>query len=179
MTTAKDVESEILERAGLTRESVADLPMLSKVFDGGGRTWEWNKPHPGNPNMVVHSMFKTSVEDGFSPGDVTVYCYPTSRDEVLPFARYIVNTNVQGFTSETMNDEVFMDEIAQELSAMAIEREILIECPNDECETFVLSDADKCPECGTAMLEDEEEKPADGAATAETLPAPPEEPKMM
>jgi hypothetical protein len=172
MTTAKDVETEILERAGLTREAVKDLPMVAKVMDGAGRLWEWNKPSPSNPSMTVHSMFYTEPDDGFLPGDVRIYAFPTSTTEPLPFARYIVNRSHAGFGGESMSDEVFMDEIVSEVQAMALERGILEECPNEECEELVLSTAEKCPECGTPLVEDEG-TPAEGA-TAETLPAPPE-----
>lgn len=176
MTTARDVENEILERAGLTPEAAKELgPMVSKMQDGAGRVWEWNRPHPGNPSMMVHSMFKTDVEDGFAPGDIHIYAFPTSQNEVLPFARYVVNKNTSGYVSESMNDEVFMDEIAAEMSALALERGVLEECPNEECEELVLSDSEKCPECGTALNEEEEEKPP----TADTLPVPPEGPQVV
>lgn len=164
MVTARDVETEILERASLTPKAVADLPMVSKFFDGGSRTWEVGKPHPGNPSLVIHSMFLASIEDGYIPGDVRVYAFPTSVD--VPFARFIVNRQFPGFSSESMNDEVYFDELAAEFRELALSKGVLEECPNKDCDAVVLADAEVCGECGEKLTEDE--------GTSETIPAPPD-----
>jgi hypothetical protein len=167
-TTTKDVESEILERASLTREAVVLLPMFTKFFDGAGRTWEAGKAHPGNPALTVHSMFKASVEDGNLPGDVRVYAFPATQE--VPFSRFVVNRQFPGFSSESMGDEAFMDEIAAELRDLALEKGVLEECPNEECEALVLADAETCSECGTKLIEDEAEE--EDPAKSDTMPSP-------
>jgi hypothetical protein len=154
MATSGDVESEILERASLTRELVKDLPMVSRCFDGAKRDWEAGKPNPGNESMVVHSMFLTPSEDDEGiAGDVRVYSFP--RDTGVAFARYVVNRQHPGFTTESMSDEAFMDEVAAELRELALAKGVVEECSFDDCEGVNPADAEKCATCDRPLAEEE------------------------
>jgi len=155
MPSTQDVENEILERAGITKKLLENIPMMLRVFDGAGRDWEAGRPNPGNPNMVVHSMFGTPQEDESIPGDVRVYSFPQAIGQ--GFARYVVNRQYQGFTTETMSDEGFIDEVAGELRELALAKGVLEECPFDECEGVNPSDAEGCAECGRKFEEEEED----------------------
>src|ERR1700731_505815 len=154
MATTTDVESEILQRAGLTRELVKDLPMVSRCYDGAKRDGEEGKPNPGNESMVVHSMFLTPSDDeeGIA-GDVRVFSVP--RAEGIAFARYVVNRQQPGFTTESMSDEAFMDEVASELHELALAKGVIEECSYEDCEGFNPADAEKCATCERPLVEEE------------------------
>jgi hypothetical protein len=155
MATTTDVEKEILGRAGLTVELVRDLPMVSRVFDGAKRDWEAGKQNPGNQQMIVHSMFLTPDEDEEGvPGDVRVYSFP--QTEGVPFARYVINRIHPGFTTESMSDESFMDEVASEMRELALAKGAIEECPGEDCDAVNPTGAEVCGECGTRLLEEEE-----------------------
>ncbi len=166
MPTAED---EILERASLTRELIADMPMVSRLVDGAQRAWETNQSAPGTNAHKVQSIFRAD-EDG-APGDVHVYAIPTDDSGV--FIRYTVSRHDGGTMREVMSGESFMDEVAAELVSLAVGKGVLEECPDEECGGVNPADAAECATCGKKLEEDEEPEIEDnGASSRATTPVP-------
>jgi hypothetical protein len=170
---ATNAEDEILERASLTRELIADLPLISRVVDGASRAWEVNHSAPGSNDQKVQSIFAADA-DG-APGDVHVYAVSMTSDI---HARYTVNRHDAGSMREAMSNEALLDEVAAEMMALAIDKGVLDECPDEECGGVNPAEAAECATCGKKLeVEEEESEPVasvDGqAATVEKTPTAP------
>lgn len=164
---AETAEDEILSRAGLARELIVDLPLVSRFVDGASRAWEVNQSAPGSSSQKVQSIFFD--EDG-APGDAHVYAVSTVEGEMS--ARYTVNRLSTGSAREYMSDEAFLDEVASEMAALALAKGILEECPDEECGGLNPVDATECAVCGAKLGEEGEgsEAPENGQAAAANDP---------
>lgn len=153
-----NAEDEILTRATLTRDLIADLPMVSRFVDGAARAWEVSQSVSGTNDQKVQSIF---LDDDATPGDAYVYAISTTGGMN---ARYTINRHDAGSAREYMSDEAFMDEVAAEMQALALEKGAIEECPDEECGGVNPADATTCVTCGRKLEEDEEpEEPEDGA----------------
>jgi hypothetical protein len=169
-------EDEILERASLTRELIADMVLVSRLVDGASRAWEVNQSAPGSNAQKVQSIFRAD-EDG-APGDVHVYVIPT--DDSGMFARYTVNRHDGGSMREFMSGESFLDEVAAEMVLLAVAKGVLEECPDEECGGVNPAEAAECATCGRKLEEDEEPEatvdngqPEVASSPRATTPVPP------
>jgi hypothetical protein len=161
-------EDEILERAGLTqyeekpdgtrrlvvdgRDLIKDMRMVSRIVDGAARAWEVNQSAPGSSAQKVQSIFRAD-EDG-APGDARVYVIPT--DDSGMFACYTVNRHDAGSLREFLSGEAFMEEVAAEMTALAVAKGILEECPDEDCGGVNPTDAVECATCGQKLGDEEE-----------------------
>lgn len=136
VSTPESLLAEIREEADLLPEEVARLRVVDRLDIMTDR-WMTGASPPGNDKLYLLAMFGGNQfdEDSYVPGDVRAYAIPKSAivqptDPV--FFCYTLSRVNPTVTRESMIRETFVNEVAEELRALAVFQEIVEEDDDDE-----------------------------------------------